>query len=228
VAQETTASPVNTILSCAIDGVDARLVYAQAPPDCPAGVVGSTLIEAVERLQADGVTEITPQEQPTDDAEPGTVVGCQRSATTTATIAVAVPATVPVPDVIGLNVEQAQAALADVGLGPVRTIEVFSDEDPGIVVGSAPPPGARLAPGSAVTLSVSIGPGVTVPDVVGRRQGQARNILRRVGLDSTEVEEPVDDPGLVGDVVSQSPQAGEQVAEGTTIVLAVGVLADDD
>jgi serine/threonine-protein kinase len=75
---------------------------------------------------------------------------------------------------------------------------------------------------------VSIGPGVTVPDVVGRDQRRARNILRRAGLDSTEVEEPVDDPRLVGDVVSQSPQAGQQVAEGTTIVLTVGVLADDD
>jgi hypothetical protein len=67
------------------------------------------------------------------------------------------PAPVPVPIVEGLTVEEAAQRLSDAGLS-ARLNYVDSDRPAGTVVGSNPGPGARVEPGSTVTLNVSSGP----------------------------------------------------------------------
>ncbi|HSI80967.1 MAG TPA: PASTA domain-containing protein [Solirubrobacterales bacterium] len=69
-----------------------------------------------------------------------------------------------VPSVEGLSGAEAAAALAEAGLAPV-TVSVVDDSEPGTLVGTEPPEGAELPPGSAVRVLISAGfPEVAITD----------------------------------------------------------------
>lgn len=70
------------------------------------------------------------------------------------------PSQVAVPDLQGQTVEQATKALADLGL-VARVIRVASSEPEGTVIAQDPTATQKVKPGSAVRLSVSLGPQAT-------------------------------------------------------------------
>jgi serine/threonine-protein kinase len=73
-------------------------------------------------------------------------------------------------------------------------------------------------------LVVSTGPPVeTVPTVVDLTEQQATEALNAAGFDVAVVEQEVDDPDLVGVVISQDPAGDEVVPQGTTVTIVVGV-----
>ncbi|MER3398095.1 MAG: hypothetical protein C4316_06075 [Chloroflexota bacterium] len=69
----------------------------------------------------------------------------------------AVPETVRVPAVVNLPVGQAVEVMVAVGLRPA-TRQAYSSQGFGLVVWQDPPAGTELAPGTSITLTVSIGP----------------------------------------------------------------------
>jgi serine/threonine-protein kinase len=90
----------------------------------------------------------------------------------------------------------------------------------GTVIRSDPSGGARIERGSRVTLFVSSGPKeVTVPDVVGEDQNDATSKLREDGLGVIIRERASGEPSDT--VVDQTPAAGQQVDEGSTVTLFV-------
>ncbi|HET7760327.1 MAG TPA: PASTA domain-containing protein, partial [Gaiellaceae bacterium] len=129
------------------------------------------------------------------------------------------PAEVDVPNVVGMPYDQAAASLQGQGFGVKRT-DVDSDQPKGTVVDQTP---NRAPAGSTITLSVSKGPKTsTVPDVTSQDQASAKSTLQAAGFTVQVQQQDVNDPGLVGIVLSQSPTGNTQAKQGSTVTITVG------
>jgi serine/threonine-protein kinase len=132
------------------------------------------------------------------------------------------PEQVAVPDVTGLSRDSAQDALQGEGLR-VSVVEEAAEEPEDQVVSQDPAAGTEVDEGSRVTITVSTGPEqVEVPDVTGLPALEARRALREAGLEPTVRDSPVADELQDGTVVEQSPDAGSEVDEGSSVVIFVG------
>jgi serine/threonine-protein kinase len=187
------------------------------------GVTGLPLNEAVAELQDDGFrTDIVAA--PSDEEE-GLVFAQDPAAGSDqdegAVVRITVsegPATVGVPNAVGLAETEARDRLAEVGL-QANVAQVFSEEPEGQVVAQNPAAGEQAPPDSAVRLNVSRGPGtVTVPDLVGIARADAEGRLDELGLTANVVEVPSDE--APGTVVAQNPTAGD-VDVGSSVRLNV-------
>jgi beta-lactam-binding protein with PASTA domain len=132
------------------------------------------------------------------------------------------PTPIEVPDVVGLALDAAQAALTDAGFTST-VAEVFSETVPaGSVVSQAPEGGSTAALGGNVELEVSKGPDrVTVPDVTGMTQSAAETALTDGRLILGEVAEEWSDAVDAGLVIGQDPIAGGSVAPGTAVDVVI-------
>jgi eukaryotic-like serine/threonine-protein kinase len=133
---------------------------------------------------------------------------------------------VTVPDLAGLDREEAQATLADARLLASIT-ERHSDDVPtaGMVISQSVDAEQRVDVGSTIEVVVSLGPlTVTVPDVEGEDLETAVAALRALDLEPRVIEEPRPRLGpfrigSTGRVEAQDPRPGDQVERGTTIEL---------
>ena len=127
---------------------------------------------------------------------------------------------VAVPNVVGLKQEAAVALIQDAGLEPDVQRAANADVEKDRVFDQNPNPGTRIQKGDRVTILVSTGtPKTSVPDVVGMNYGDAVQALNDVNLDASKHEVFSQKPA--GQVVAQDPPAGEEVVEGTEVVLDV-------
>jgi serine/threonine-protein kinase len=133
---------------------------------------------------------------------------------------------VAVPDVVGMPVEPAEAALGREGFRVVRQERSSTQYPPGYVVAQTPTAGASAKGGSEVTLFVSTGPpATTVPDVLDLAEAEAREKVADAGLKVKVVEqqEPKS-PGSgsrKGKVWKQSPAGGSPADRGDTVTVYV-------
>jgi serine/threonine-protein kinase len=122
-------------------------------------------------------------------------------------------------NVLGIPASTAVKRLRDDGFQPV-VHSVFSTKPQGIVATQKPTPGTKLAKGAAVTLSVSKGqPAKPVPDVVGQSESQALALLKAAGFGATPVSVPSGE--TKGNVIAQTPKAGEKAQPGKHVRLNV-------
>ena len=127
---------------------------------------------------------------------------------------------VAVPNVIGLKEEAAVNLIQQAGFEPDVQRAANADVEKGRVFDQNPNPGNRIQKGDRVTLLVSTGaPKTSVPDVTGMNYGDAVQALNDANLNASKNE--VFSPKPVGQVVDQDPAAGENVVEGTEVVLDV-------
>jgi beta-lactam-binding protein with PASTA domain/predicted Ser/Thr protein kinase len=129
------------------------------------------------------------------------------------------PEPVSVPEVVGLSREEAERRIRDARLAVAYGEAVFHDDVPeGSVVSQSPADGTLPSAGT-VTLVLSKGPVlVTVPDVVGKQFGQARDALRAAGF---EVRRANVLGGFFGTVRIQLPTAGTEAPKGSTVMLTI-------
>jgi serine/threonine-protein kinase len=128
-----------------------------------------------------------------------------------------------VPDVTGQSESQASDILDGEGFRLGKVVEKFSNEvDEGLVVSQSPAGDAKKAKGTAVDVVVSKGPEpVDVPNVVGKTQDEAENILGQAGFSVTVDENQVFDATVpAGSVVSQTPASG-QAERGSQVTLVI-------
>jgi serine/threonine-protein kinase len=125
------------------------------------------------------------------------------------------PGPVNVPNVVGESLTQAQQDLVKIGL-KTRTISQASSQTANTVLGQTPNGGQSVPAGTTVALTVSNGL-VTVPDVTGRTESDAKNALASAGFNSitTSTQNSSQSPGTV---VSQSPGGGSQADPASTTV----------
>src|SRR4051812_19087416 len=130
------------------------------------------------------------------------------------------PAAVTVPSVIGLTFEQASTTLRNQGF-QVSRVDVDSEQAKEKVVDQSP--SGSATPGSTIQLSVSKGPKQsTVPDVTSQDEDSARATLESAGFKVVVQRQDVNDPGLVGIVLSQSPTPGTKAPQNSTVTIVVG------
>ncbi len=124
---------------------------------------------------------------------------------------------VAMPDVVGKQIGDAAAILKAAGLTYQRKLEYSDDEPEGEVLRQSPAKGTTVHRGDRVELVVSRGPEpVTVPDVVGKTRGDAKEKIEDAGL----TVRFVDFPGRRGRrVYDQDPAGGTEVRKGSTVTL---------
>jgi eukaryotic-like serine/threonine-protein kinase len=127
---------------------------------------------------------------------------------------------VDVPNVVGQTQVVATTALQNDGLavGPVTT--QISPQADGIVLSTDPAAGQKAAKNSRIALTVSAGPAVTVPNVVGKQLAAANQDLQQAKLRST-VTSYVASNKPSGTVLTQTPVSPQKVKSGTLVKLTV-------
>jgi beta-lactam-binding protein with PASTA domain len=232
------AEPGTVLEQTPAGGANARrgsavaLVVASEDTDVAVpNVVRMSEEEAVATLEAAGLA-VDVTNAPSDAVEEGLVVrqtpGAGQVVPPGTTVGIVVSEgarveNVDVPDVTGLTSQDAERALTEAGLQVAVAESPSTAVASGVVISQLPAAGESVAPGTTIGLQVSTGPPeddsqVEVPDVVGDSVSAAENELRDAGLQSLRVA--VGGTGRpANEVVAQSPAAGDEVAENSTVVL---------
>ncbi len=135
---------------------------------------------------------------------------------------------VTMPDIVGQTQEQAKALLEGLGFRFELGSQTDSDLAVGLVTGSNFAPGTLLARGMTVTVTVSLGNLINLPDVLGLNIADAITGLNDAGFVNitevcAEIPPVIDggDPLLDGIVTAQSPAGGSKIKYETGVTLEV-------
>ncbi|WP_433530790.1 Stk1 family PASTA domain-containing Ser/Thr kinase [Micromonospora sp. CA-263727] len=216
--------------------IAALLFNEQAPDDKPVPTLtGLSQQEAFDLIQRDGFTPAVGDEVFTSDCKKGAVVsqtppaGDQLAPNSTVTVQLCggkPEVTIP-PGLVGGTREFAEAQLKNLKLKP----EIEEKDDAaqkGTVLAISPGPGEKVAEGSKVTLTVSKGNVVPVPDVEGLTRAEAERALEQAGFTvrvNLGPEVPADQAGRV---VDQNPNANTPRTKGSRVTITVSVEEAED
>ena len=126
---------------------------------------------------------------------------------------------VEVPQLVGLTKDQAEAALASVGLKGNATEEA-NEADEGQVFEQGTDAGKEVEKGTTISYKVSSGPDTTsVPDLTDMTEAQARNALDMAGF-GVDVSYQENDSVTEGTVISWNPSGKQKPGATITVVIA--------
>lgn len=129
---------------------------------------------------------------------------------------------IPVPDLKGKTVEEAQAELEELGLVLQEGEQVYSpDQEEGKITSQMPSEGTVVTKGQTITVNVSKGKkdGV-VPSILDKDYKEAEAYLAEFGFQLGEIK-TVNSPKPKGIILSQTPGAGQKAASGTRIDIEI-------
>ncbi|WP_432198458.1 Stk1 family PASTA domain-containing Ser/Thr kinase [Streptomyces sp. bgisy027] len=198
--------------------------FTQVPP-----LLSKTEAQARDRLEEAGLDVGKVERAYSDTVKRGTVISTDpdtgtriRHNDSVKLVISAGPETVKVPDIEGYPLAKARTELKESGLQPGMVKREFSDDvTRGSVLSSDPGTGTEVRSGSAITLIVSKGSPVDVPDVTGEDPADARAELEEAGLKVKIASARVNSEFDAGQVAQQSPAEGKQAAEGDTVTLTL-------
>ncbi|MDR0314801.1 MAG: Stk1 family PASTA domain-containing Ser/Thr kinase [Oscillospiraceae bacterium] len=129
-----------------------------------------------------------------------------------------------IPMIYGLDLGVAKQRLSAEGFTNIKTIEQYDENmEPGVVIRSTPAEGQSANVTETITLIVSTDVNenlVTVPNVVGTKQAEAKEFLESVDLKVGKITEQ-DSSLEKGVVISQSVDNPQKVTKGTSIDLVI-------
>jgi len=192
-------------------------------------VVGETLRDAESALRNENFAIKTLYEESTSvdedkiiSQDPAANSYAPYGSTVTITVSIGPPKPT-VPNLVNMHKDDAINALKNIGLNAIITIEKSDSVAEDRVISHDPREGEKVSIGSSVTLVVSSGNGVvqvTVPDVTGKTQSAAEDILDDLGL-RIEVKKAESDKVDAGKVITQSPAAGTKINAGGSVTITV-------
>jgi beta-lactam-binding protein with PASTA domain len=217
-------------------------VVAEQPTPAPTGLPFvlvpnlSGLDSAQARSTIEAATLTSREELPryNDTVSIGLVIdqfplaGGEVTATSVITYAVSLgPEPVSVPDVSGFRAADAQTALERAGFQVQIQEQASGAMDAGFVIRSEPGPNTRPPRGDTITIFVSIGDRVRMPDVTGLNEEEAKRQINEAGLNFSFSD--YQGPDKIerfneiapGTVVSSVPRGGDLVERGTAVTLGV-------
>jgi len=221
------------VLLLAALGVGAWAAWQYLIPhevDVPA-VVGLPQAEAQGRLEDAGLVVRLGQGRYTMAQPEGTVLRIQPPQGTTmekgdrVNLIVSLgPPPVDVPNVVGMTLEKARAALKDANLKLGAIDREFNQNFPADqVFRQSVDDGDQAPQGSGIDVVISDGPApVKVPGVTGKSQEQAMSLLQTAGF-HVQVNEKYSDDVAAGNVISQGPAKGTKLQPGQTVKIAVSL-----
>lgn len=188
-------------------------------------IVGLTVEQANTNLIAEGLVLGEVEYQVAPDRPVNTIIGQNPGRDTEVNKGTAVnvivskgKGQVQVPDLTNYaSVDDARQALFAVGLTLGAVTFEDSDKPENTVLRTDPPAGTVVDEGSAISVVVSSGK-ISVPDVVGMSENDAKNALK--GFVITIIYEE-SDVVSAGTVISQTPAGGVQVTPGSGITIVV-------
>lgn len=131
---------------------------------------------------------------------------------------------IKVPNVTGIDTEDASKRLGDAGLNMGDQTEEYDEEKPeGLVIRQKPAKGSSVKSGTTVDLVVSKGkkPSIVVPDLKGQTVEEARQKLQDLKLVLGEQKPQSSTEYYENEIASQDVAAGSTVEEGKTINVVV-------
>lgn len=119
--------------------------------------------------------------------------------------------------------EQATSNLKSAGFSVV-VHQQDSSKKKGTVLSQSPSPGSQVKPGSTVTLTVSKGNQIDMPDVTGMSPDEAMQKLSGEGWsgEMKKVPQQTTDTDKVDKVIKSNPAAGSTITKDQTVILYVG------
>jgi serine/threonine-protein kinase len=129
---------------------------------------------------------------------------------------------VTVTDVTGKTIDEATAALEDLGF-TVTEVQAPSDTVAiDTVISTDPPAGDTALKGSNIELTVSTGPSeVAVPTLLGLTEAQAKDALTKAGLALGTITQGTSPSVPLGKVIQSTPQVGTYASSGSTVDLII-------
>jgi serine/threonine-protein kinase len=194
-------------------------------------VVGLTVEHAQTRLEDEGLVVRMTQGRHSTKVPEGSVLEVQPAEGTTlergdrVTLVPSLgPPPVPVPNLVGLPLADAKAALREARLKVGEVSNAFNERfDADQVVRQSVQADAEAPLGSRIDLVVSKGPTpLPVEKVVGLRQGEAVAVLESQGF-VVDVKEEFSDRVDMGAVISQAPEKGADLQPGETVTIVVSM-----
>jgi eukaryotic-like serine/threonine-protein kinase len=213
-------------------GVVGSWVYirSQVPSHTvPAELVGAQLDEVPDLVGGNGWDIVTRRDyyDGTDEGEivrtvPEPDTSLREGETLTLHVSLG-PPLVPVPqDLVGLSQEDAEDQLATAGLQADVQRQPSDEVDAGIVIGLGEDVADQAPRGSSVPLIVSSGPDEPeIPDLEGENYRDAVAELEALGLDVELDFRQARGGRDEGEVIRTDPDEGEEVDQGTTVVVVV-------
>lgn len=137
---------------------------------------------------------------------------------------------VTVPNVVGMTVTEASDVLSKAGLTAKATYKESPEYDKDYITEQDTAEGTQVTAGTILKLVVSSGKvtGVTVPDVVGKSEAEAKVALEEEGF-SMQKQLQESDSVEKGMVISQSPLGATTAAKGSavTVVISSGISEEE-
>lgn len=128
---------------------------------------------------------------------------------------------IKIPYLIGVDFEKGESIIKRHGLIIESIDSVFSDSlVRGKIVATNPGFNTEVKDGSSIKLVVSKGFIQKMPNLIGMKMNEAKDILRKLGLAVGEIKE-VQASGTSGNIIVQSPTPEQTVKTGDTVNLMV-------
>ncbi len=211
------------------------LAWQNTRPDTSA-VPDLTNMRQGEALNQIGSFKAAIEEEPSETVEAGVVVRTEPIAGTTLehgkTITIFVstgPAPRALPELAGLTVPEATAALEQLGLVIIQSDAVFDEVVlPGVIVSWSVPASPTLTAGATVTKGTTVqvvpsaGPAPrTVPDLTNLSVADATAAVQTLGLVYAQAEDEFNNTVPIGSVIRQDLPPGSAAARGATVTVVV-------
>ncbi|MBO4591757.1 MAG: PASTA domain-containing protein [Eubacterium sp.] len=135
-----------------------------------------------------------------------------------------------VSDVKNMDEDEAYSLLKKQGFKPTRSYKFDDDVEDGKVIYTDPAGGDKAKAGDSIILYVSQGAEektVAVPDVSGRSEEEARNIIEEAKLQVGDIEYEYSSDVEEGKVIRQTVPAGTEVKEGTSVSFVISKGAEE-
>lgn len=209
-------------------GVQSGVTLLEPPPPVP-DLTGMTPVGAGALLREHGLSLIVDGEVHHDDVDPGEICrqepgsGSQLARGEVVRVYTSMgPEPVSVPRLLGRTVAEASAALEAAGLQVGEVTREAGEGEPDTVLRTSPAAGTRVDPGTTVSLvAMPAQRMVQVPNVGGQLVRRARAAIEEAGLTIGQQTTRFNDLRPPFIILAQTPEAGEEVPEGTAVDLVV-------
>lgn len=190
-------------------------------------IVGMKMTEAANLLKESKLRISIVEAQYSDEHEAGTVLAQETKAQASVPAGTVINVTVSlgkqqyvVPDVLYMLEQYAKDRLTENSLKYKVLYEESDKVAAGVVLKQFPKFGKVVESQSVVTLTVSSGFKVTVPNVVGKKESDAKAALTGAGLGCKVVYES-STTVKQGTVIRQSPKNGNKIEQGSVVEIVV-------
>ncbi|MGI5920298.1 MAG: protein kinase domain-containing protein [Syntrophomonadaceae bacterium] len=137
---------------------------------------------------------------------------------------------VAVPNIENMDIRDANTKLKELGLKMNIIDEQYNDEvEKDRIISQEPSPGQKVKKGREIKVIISKGAELTrVPSLVGYDIDEAETMLQNKGLRLGRTEEAFNNRFAEGQVISQDPEAGEEVSENTKVNVVISKGSEKD